>query len=298
MYEDLFVLVEIRTIMPRGTTRRNKSGKSAQIELSKPRKAETIADNLNDNHATLVRSNCQGKLMHLDSDATVKSPARKPKPKPTKNHIKSKVVKRVIEQETHEFEENGEVVEMEVNEGDTDFASEEEGSEVATSDKDSDSECKSELSDSHEMHNESGEITSDYEEQRTSITEDDEKNMSLQLPAWQKKKKTKRQSIEEMEVRLNSMSDTLMAVKEMLMQKEGQKTEHDKGKDPNEEPNTNQSMSDTTIYCNVLEKVKVNEVILKIRNKSIQVRNSIWILMTSLLQIAKGKLKEERGLGA
>ena len=169
--------------------------------------------------------------------------------------MKSKVVKVPDEVHSEEFEENGEIVQMDVHDGD-EFASENEDSEVA-SDHETDSENDSDESE-HEM--ETGEIPSESEHE-ASVFDDDEtrsiKTPVLPSPGKCKKKKSKRQSIEEMEVRLNTMSSILQTVKELLLQKE-QTLESRPNKATEQGKNvvlTEISASDTTICRNVLEKV-------------------------------------------
>ena len=206
-----------------------------------------MENNRNDNHA-VVRSNQSDK-----SNTTANSIVNNNSKVVKKCVMKSKVVKIPDEVHSEEFEENGEILQMEVHDG-SEFASKNEDSEVA-SDHETNSENDSDESE-HEMQ--TGEIPSESEHE-ASVSDDETRSIKtpvLPSPGKCKKKKSKRQSIEEMEVRLNTMSSTLQTIKELLLQKE-QTPESRQNKATQQGKNvvlTEIFASDTTIYRNVLEK--------------------------------------------
>ena len=174
--------------------------------------------------------------------------------------IKSKVVrptqeKNKKEKEIVEFEENGQLMEMEVDDaGEFGSVDDEEEINPTNSDVDEDSESENETDVSYKENTKSGEILSESETETLMKSR-------MQLPEVKKqKKKSKRQSIEEMESRLDSMSSTLQAVKDLLMQKEKKSLSEGRDEEAAAKKRKNTmdaeiSISETTIYRNVLEKV-------------------------------------------
>ena len=136
------------------------------------------------------------------------------------------------------FEENGEVIEMEINAAE-DFETENEETE-------GDSETESET----EMEIEAGEISDESTQNSSDKTETDAALRSHRKSDIQKKRQ--RQSMEE---RLDKMSDTLLAVQQLIAQNgmmQNSKRADQGGHTGKDELNS--SNSDTMIYQNVLSK--------------------------------------------
>ena len=153
-----------------------------------------------------------------------------------------------------EFEENGEIVRMEINDGgaaEEEFASEDETEEGQLPDKEveSDDEMQGEHSSDEDEQSSDGKNTSDDEPEPTP--------MPSPLVKWKLKKKERRQSLENW---LDTMSSVLLVVKDILM-KNGlaDSTVPKAGTSGTNKTNrgkqSNPSTSETTIYRNVLNKI-------------------------------------------
>ena len=203
-------------------------------------------------------------------------------PDPKLSKIKSKIVvcesnktdmarKKAVNKGTNneivQFEEEGEIIQMEIDDGGAtaaEFSSEGDCYQNDGSQNDNSSESEqSEQSDNYESEAESGEIhntETDPEETNESFIETCKNTASLKVK--KRKKNSNRHSVED---QLSSMSNTLTVMKELLMKNgitdlpEGNQNQSTKGKAL--ERQTNLSESDTTIYQNALEKVDSGDIV-------------------------------------
>ena len=174
-----------------------------------------------------------------------------------------------------QFEENGELINMEIDVGHKaahEFAtSDDESQEMDTeSDSDqSDAETNYEDNDEERQHDEEGEITSEGE-----IVDDEEGGKTSQnvtpVKNQTERKKSKRASITKMESKIDSLSNSLQVLQEFMMKQQKEKQGNalvtvSKGKktDKNSQSAktgmvTEVSQSDMTIYQNFLEKIDDN----------------------------------------
>ena len=161
--------------------------------------------------------------------------------------------------ETIEFKEDGEMIQMEINDGGAaaaEFASEEDIETETDSGGGSDSEP------------EAGEITSNSDQQ-ASESEEEKINESVKTPS-KEDKQAKRKAKDDrhrlsVEQRLNDMSDTLLFMKEMFLknglakQNNPQESKEIGGKSTkkgNAQVQSNESNSETTIYHSALVNLK------------------------------------------
>ena len=161
-----------------------------------------------------------------------------------------------------EFEEDGETIQMEINDGGVnEFSSEEQDkTENESSEEISDSD-QSEKDDS-ETEAESGEVGSETEGKNSTCYSSLE-NVTSPAPKKKKKKLTRKS----MEDQLSTMSSTLLAVKELLIKNRITDIPGDKSDKPARtaeqpkkgnliESTVEQTSSETTIYKNVLDQVE------------------------------------------
>ena len=161
--------------------------------------------------------------------------------------------------EAVEFEEDGETIQIEIDDGGAaanEYSSEDELN--ATNSQEENAEKSSDLD--LESDPESGELAMETDDEVDESGTGDETRSPV---AKRKKAKLTRRSVED---QLSSMSHTLSAMKELLMKKgimDLPDHTHSKrkstGAGTKQKVLNNQSNSDTTIYQNVLEKVDENE---------------------------------------
>ena len=177
------------------------------------------------------------------------------------------------------FEEDGELIDMETNDGGAaaqEFKSddEEEGEVSSDDEQDSDDEAEGQHSDRAEEISEN-EQSQDSMAETTECSEIEPEPESNHSTPQKKKKKQKkkvyndRRSFIEMENKIDSLADSVKIMQEMLLQQTTQK-KNEKQKTAKTTSNDEHEIdSDTTIYQNILDKVSVNNL------KDIQVDNEI-----------------------
>ena len=192
-------------------------------------------------------------------------------PSRTCRKVKSKVVIPPKDESVHmdedlthtvQFQEEGDTVQMEINDGGDatiEFSSENDQSEQSESDSENDNDST-----------ESGEVSDqDQSEQTDDIQESSQDSLAVEAPK-QKRKKKNRQSLED---RLDTMSSALLLMTEILKQNglvhvPGDNVDLPKKK-ANDMPdkdrsgknsNSEDSLSETTIYRDALDKLEVGEV--------------------------------------
>ena len=185
-------------------------------------------------------------------------------PVKTRQKVKSKVV--VINSNTEmsedhgidpkhtaavSFEEEGETIQMEINDGGAaanEFNSDD-GDTTQESDSDHDNENDTEM--------EEGEFTNPSEVESSSADESEEESKSPTVSPWSAKKLKKKAKCKSMEDWLDTLSSTLLAVTE-LISKGGIPASNIQSKQEEKNPNgkhQSDTMSDTTIYDNALQKI-------------------------------------------
>ena len=173
--------------------------------------------------------------------------------------MRSKVIKvnndkkKTQHTESVTFDEDGETVHMEIN--DDGAAAIEFQSEDERTLDDHDSDTGSEQTDQNESEPECGEIQTDTEGSESTETEDE------QPQTKKRKSKLSRRSVED---QLSTMSNTLMAMRELLMKKGISTDLNDhqaqKKQGGNVRQNVSESESETTVYHNVLDKIVNKQV--------------------------------------
>ena len=185
--------------MGKGT---KKSKKSEPLDkLTKKCTEVNPVANVNTNHAAAQ----SGKRLMKTADKSNVKP-----------RLRSKVV--VVTEKT-QFEEEGDIVVMEVTDTATaEFASEDDQAETTQDSPDfEESKVESDEESDLELANESGEIvTQSEEEAEVNTSQTDEDNEEHLEPAKAKKKKRSFNS-EHLERRLDTMSSTLLAMKELIV---------------------------------------------------------------------------------
>ena len=239
----------------------SKSRKRTELN-SKAGNMETVA-NVNSNHSKMTsQSKRTLNETKLDINTSNKILSKQPS-------IKSKVVV----PEKINFEEDGELVEMEISDGGAaaaEFTSEEEEPNEVMDNTTQSDESESDSSEDESNSSESGEIITQSDEE-TGVATPEQLDVSETIPVDEspnlhspraKKKRKKASSKAILEERLDTISSTLLAMKE-LMVKNGLVTE-EQGKKVKCQGNvdTNLLTSQTTIYRNVLDKQVEKEAII------------------------------------
>ena len=169
--------------------------------------------------------------------------------------MKSKVVPVINDEDTErvEFEEDGETIQMEINDGGAaanEFSSEDDGTNNSSQDDDEIS-SESENSEASETDAESDELTTET---------DEEFNCSTCRSPVPKKKRAKANRKKSVEQQLSSMNSTLAVMKDLLMKKGITNVpDHAEGRAGKSGSVPKTYSSETTIYKNVLEKVNNND---------------------------------------
>ena len=185
--------------MGKGTKKSKKSEPLGKL-TKKCTEVNPVA-NVNTNHAAAQ----SGKRLMKTADKSNVKP-----------RLRSKVV--VVTEKT-QFEEEGDIVVMEVTDTATaEFASEDDQAETTQDSPDfEESKVESDEESDLELANESGEIvTQSEEEAEVNTSQTDEDNEEHLEPAKAKKKKRSFNS-EHLERRLDTMSSTLLAMKELIV---------------------------------------------------------------------------------
>ena len=282
--------------MPRESKKKQKALRKPNSSPKGQKAKVTAAANVNSNCSVQTRSNSLKEVSVLNNE-TGKA----------RGQIKSKVI--LVQQtlgerdadenlnnpmptdnvQSFQFEEDGEMVQMEVNDGE--FTSEDETEESQESQSESESEGSVENNESDEEQ-EAGEISNDEE----SSTETEmqkghgrqpsrtpSKGEELDSPNNRKRKNSaKRQT--SVEDRLDTMSSTLLAMKELLVQqgialpgrdsaKQQQSEKQLKRGESRGTQSIHTSESETTVYGNALkqmdrEEIVDSEITFKVRNEN------------------------------
>ena len=196
--------------MPRNTRKKDKSERHEKGN-AKCTRMNPMADNVNQNHSA---TSSKGRNSNLRNEV----------PKNSQNkskQVKSKVIVPVKtakpkEVDVTEFEEDGKIIQMEIDDGGAaakEFASDNEtGSDgIESGESEPDSETY-ETDDDHEILNESGEIVSD-----TETSKEDQRLVINAEQFAERLKNAAKRKCRSVEDRLDTMSSTLLAMKELLV---------------------------------------------------------------------------------
>ena len=253
--------------MGKATKRGRVTTKSAKNVREIQNEAEMDLDNtvanVNTNHSTVKTTKKKDVLSKTEERFNKKRDDRKYK----KDY---KIKSKVVVPEKVNFEEDGEMVEMEISDGGAaaaEFASEEELIEENKSESEDSMESSSDEESGNEDDTESGEIQTQSDEEITepsperSATKDSELDELVFESPKPKKKKRKSSSKKAFQERLDTMSSTLLAMKELMVQSGlTGKLQGDKEKTGRDNLAT-ESTSETMIYKNALKKSSPNEIV-------------------------------------
>ena len=254
--------------MPRGTKRAKTDGNPSKSESRKKNDGNEAIANVNNSHAKVFSHEKTTKTGNI---SPVKAKKIKSKVVPVNTadtrQVKRKNLSNRTSTEKVQFEEDGEIVHMEIDDGGAaaaEFSSEYE-SEGNNSFQNTEDSSESEHSYNEETDAESGEINNSDTETECQQNFDCSRD-NLESPKSKKiKKKSSRPSVED---QLSSMNNTLSAMRELLKKKDiteftnSSDSKNDRGKKQiNEAENQAiQTNSKTTVYRNVLEKINDSDI--------------------------------------